>query len=80
MSEPTVPVEVKVVDAMEVVEVVVVVVVVVVTSRGSYGAGVSWTHAMVLDSHDHESSFRRFSVSTRLRYLQIILLVLEVNI
>ena len=72
MSEPTVPVEVKVVDAMEVVEVVVVVVV-VVTSRGSYGAGVSWTHAMVLDSHDHESSFRRFSVSTRLRYLQIIL-------
>ena len=78
MSEPTVPVEVKVVDAMEVVEVVVVVV--VVTSRGSYGAGVSWTHAMVLDSHDHESSFRRFSVSTRLRYLQIILLVLEVNI
>ena len=73
MSEPTV-LGVKVVDAMEAVEVVVmVVVVVVVTSRGPYGAGVFWTHAMVLDSHDHESSPRRFSVSTRLRYLQTIL-------
>jgi len=72
VSEPTV-LGVKVVDAMEAVEVVVMVVVVVVTSRGPYGAGVFWTHAMVLDSHDHESSPRRFSVSTRLRYLQTIL-------